>query len=609
MAMAVLPGAVTGATSYLDNGLIRVGVSSNWGGAIEYLAESNNPSRNYINRHDTGRLIQFSYYGNPKTPGPCSAFSPWPWNPIQGGDCSGNVSGTLALTNDGTTIYTQSQPLDWAKNNVRRNAIFETWIRLEGRAVRIQSRVTNDSEDHSIWRDQEIPAVYVTTDLTNLKTYDGANPFTGDAITSVNPAQLPTLSFYRPTEYWAAWLNNSDFGVGIFVQDVQYHIAFRAGAQGIANDFANATNYLAPIPRFTVPPNMVHTSVAYLMLDSLNNIRALAVSKVINPSVADWQFNEDGNRQAWGLVNGTDSSVSGGAWAFVPGADPGIRSPLFQLPAASHPTVEIRMSSTDGNTAAQLFWNRLSDTVYSFSESRSKTFSLINDGQMRTYTLNLGTHGAWNGTITQLRFDPVAGGSGGTIAIDSIRIPGTPPPDSDGDGIFDPVDNCPNNNNPGQEDADSDGIGDLCDTCPNDVFNDIDNDGQCGDVDNCPNTPNAGQENNDTDGLGDACDNCPNVYNPDQIDTDGDGLGDACDPTVPADTDGDYDVDGIDFSVFATCFNKAGNPPRTVGCSTQAAGRLDFDNDNDIDGIDFAVFASCFNKAGNPPRTLGCPQN
>jgi hypothetical protein len=36
--------------------------------------------------------------------------------------------------------------------------------------------------------------------------------------------------------------------------------------------------------------------------------------------------------------------------------------------------------------------------------------------------------------------------------------------------------------------------------------------------------------------------------------------------TVPADIDFDGDVDGSDFTFFAPCFNKAGNPPRTPGC-------------------------------------------
>jgi hypothetical protein len=37
------------------------------------------------------------------------------------------------------------------------------------------------------------------------------------------------------------------------------------------------------------------------------------------------------------------------------------------------------------------------------------------------------------------------------------------PPDSDGDGVPDPSDNCPETPNPGQQDSDGDGVGDACD--------------------------------------------------------------------------------------------------------------------------------------------------
>lgn len=36
--------------------------------------------------------------------------------------------------------------------------------------------------------------------------------------------------------------------------------------------------------------------------------------------------------------------------------------------------------------------------------------------------------------------------------------------DSDGDGVIDDCDNCPDDSNPLQEDADVDGIGDACET-------------------------------------------------------------------------------------------------------------------------------------------------
>jgi Thrombospondin type 3 repeat len=38
----------------------------------------------------------------------------------------------------------------------------------------------------------------------------------------------------------------------------------------------------------------------------------------------------------------------------------------------------------------------------------------------------------------------------------------TTPPDSDGDGVADANDNCPDDPNPGQADADGDGVGDAC---------------------------------------------------------------------------------------------------------------------------------------------------
>jgi hypothetical protein len=89
-----------------------------------------------------------------------------------------------------------------------------------------------------------------------------------------------------------------------------------------------------------------------------------------------------------------------------------------------------------------------------------------------------------------------------------------------------------------------------------DPTRDSDGDGVRDVDDNCPNKPNSDQTNSDEDSLGDACDNCPDHTNPDQADCDHDGKGDVCavaDGTsqdcnangVPDECESDADGDGV----------------------------------------------------------------
>ncbi|MFT5586794.1 MAG: hypothetical protein ACI9VR_004396, partial [Cognaticolwellia sp.] len=56
--------------------------------------------------------------------------------------------------------------------------------------------------------------------------------------------------------------------------------------------------------------------------------------------------------------------------------------------------------------------------------------------------------------------------------------------DTDGDGVSNGSDNCPNAANPGQDDADADGVGDACDLCEgDDATGDVDGDLYCADLD------------------------------------------------------------------------------------------------------------------------------
>jgi uncharacterized delta-60 repeat protein len=61
----------------------------------------------------------------------------------------------------------------------------------------------------------------------------------------------------------------------------------------------------------------------------------------------------------------------------------------------------------------------------------------------------------------------VAAGAGGSASDFALaRYAGDPPPDSDGDGISDYNDNCPDTPNTDQANTDGDATGDACDSCP-----------------------------------------------------------------------------------------------------------------------------------------------
>lgn len=110
----------------------------------------------------------------------------------------------------------------------------------------------------------------------------------------------------------------------------------------------------------------------------------------------------------------------------------------------------------------------------------------------------------------------------------SLIVTGSQVTDSDGDGVADNNDNCPNVANPAQTDTDGDGIGDACDPTPN------------GDTDG--------------DGVDNLADNCPTVANPDQADADSDGFGNACDLNsyAPAVATAATDANGNEGSTLNT---------------------------------------------------------
>jgi hypothetical protein len=217
---AARPHWKSGVSSALDNGTIKVGIDLNAGGSISYLSLSGS-SYNLVNIHDKGRYVQQSYYGGQDLDrtreGQYRIWSPWPWNPIQGGDTYGNSPSIPAWSNDGQTIYVKTRPLLWDMWRETCECEFETWITLEGRMVRVRNKLTSfrsDSRWNVMPRGQELPAAYAIADLNRVLTYARNRPFSGDVLTEMPGNKIPEV--WQGTEHWGACVNSQNFGFGVY---------------------------------------------------------------------------------------------------------------------------------------------------------------------------------------------------------------------------------------------------------------------------------------------------------------------------------------------------------------------------------------------------------
>ena len=416
--------------TFLDNGKIRVGADLNLGGAITWLSRSG--GENVVNSHDFGRQVQFSFFSGPVPFGigdnqPAPHWRHLGWNPIQAGDDFGNTSRVIEHRNDGRSIHVKLAPLQWPLRKVEGECICESWLELDGNAVRARARLTNARADKTQYaaRDQELPAAYFNAPFHRLVSYTGDCPFTGGKITEL-PKKGSIAGMWAgwpATERWSAWLNDEGWGIGVWNPDTTAMIGGFSGEPGAGGSSDAPTAYVAPMRREILDADITYDFRYALVLGTVEEIRKFAAEQPGARKLPAWEFRTD--RQGWHCTNAADTGwpIRGMLDVRMEKDDPQIQSPptFWRADDAPRMVIEAAFDGTSG--PAEIFWARAGQT--DVSSERHATFTPIADGQFREYIVKLAGLPGYKGGCTLLRFDPVPNGRPGAgIRIRRIALLG-----------------------------------------------------------------------------------------------------------------------------------------------------------------------------------------
>ncbi len=429
-ALLCLPGRAE-RMSWLENDRIKLGIDLDRGGAIVFLASARDGA-NVINNHDLGRQVQLSFYSGPvpfETKGqkPAEHWKHLGWNPIQSGDDFKNPGRVLAHENDGKTLHVACRPMQWPLNNVPGDCTFDSWLELDGAAVKARARLTNARSDHTAYpaRLQELPAVYANASFHRVVSYQGSQPFTGDAFSTVPKAGgRHPWSFWTGTEGWSALLDGKDYGLGLISPGRVHFTGGFAGKPGLNDPLGNSTGYLASQAMEILDHDIVYEFRYDLVLGSVEEIRERAAHW--RPSgLPAWRFSSD--RQGWHLVLATDAGwpITGQLEVALDRNDPQIVGPHTFWNAAEAPRLVIDAAFRTTQKQGAVFWQKLGDSGFG---ERTQPFSIVGDGAFHRHVIDLGAHPDYRGSLVRLRIDPVGAGEPGSwMKVRSIALEGAKP--------------------------------------------------------------------------------------------------------------------------------------------------------------------------------------
>ncbi len=265
----------------LDNGTIKVGIDRAKGAAITWLSWAAYP-KNMVNSADPGRLIQQSYYAglrlDRKADGQSKSWSPWSWNPIQGGGVGSWARVTEFKRLDAFTLYGETVPKLWDMPNEEAAALMRQWTGFEPnlpdvivvRCEFIAQRAHDDRWGPAKLSPQEIPACYFTRNFSAVKSYLGEGQWRDEQ----QPPGPPWGRAQPPRNAMAMFEANGQ-GLAVFSPTATQHWNFGPhGAGASADPVAGPCMHVAPLDRVNLGPQSTYRYRYWLVVGTEKQIAA-----------------------------------------------------------------------------------------------------------------------------------------------------------------------------------------------------------------------------------------------------------------------------------------------------------------------------------------------
>lgn len=272
--------------AYISDGKYKLGVKLTWGGGVSYLedlTDGDDSISNLLNDHDTGRLIQQSYYGTDAAPYKPAKYGEnmWCYNPVQGGDQYGNRSKLVdfKIADDGKSIWVKCQPLDWAQKKSCTPSYMENTYTISDGHIAVENRFIDFSGYTHRDAHQELPAFYTISYLSDFVFYNGSKPWQGDALTTKKDLKFwagnsDAYFTVKSRENWCAWVAPTGYGIGVYTPIAEILLAGRFEYNGSKDAHNNATNYVAPLITYKLKAFEAFEYSYYITTGSVEEIRA-----------------------------------------------------------------------------------------------------------------------------------------------------------------------------------------------------------------------------------------------------------------------------------------------------------------------------------------------